>query len=169
MKMHTCSKCGESKPTSEFSADKRYKSGLSSRCRSCGNYANRDSYQNNAEYYRTKQSLDSKIKRLQVMLALGESCVCCGETRAEFLTIDHVNGGGNAERTQGLKSNALILAYLRGDYHDALQVMCFNCNCGRQLNNGVCPHELKAQTLKEVLVESQDTRGRLIAENKRGH
>lgn len=30
-------------------------------------------------------------------------------------------------------------AILNG-FPDELQLLCFNCNCGRQRNGGVCPH-----------------------------
>jgi hypothetical protein len=25
------------------------------------------------------------------------------------------------------------------------QLMCWNCNCGRRLNDGICPHQLQKQ------------------------
>jgi hypothetical protein len=68
------------------------------------------------------------------------SCGCCGEKADKFLTLDHVNGGGMKHRKEpGFKtlSNWLV----RHNYPPGYQVLCFNCNCGRALNKGLCPHK----------------------------
>jgi hypothetical protein len=33
------------------------------------------------------------------------------------------------------------LKIIRENYPPEYQVLCFNCNCGRALNGGRCPHE----------------------------
>jgi hypothetical protein len=68
----------------------------------------------------------------------GAVCACCGEIEIAFLTLDHVNGDGDG------RSDPHFYRTLRlDDYPDepALQVLCFNCNSGRVLNDGICPHK----------------------------
>lgn len=69
----------------------------------------------------------------------GLICACCGEREFAFLTIDHVNGGGSEEAK---KSRTPIYVRLRrAGYPPGYQILCYNCNCGRHRNGGVCPHK----------------------------
>lgn len=76
------------------------------------------------------------------------ACMCCGEGNLFFLTIDHINGGGNKHRKEnglvfkGSGGGLVIYAWLKkNNYPKGFQVLCYNCNCGRSLNSGVCPHK----------------------------
>ena len=77
------------------------------------------------------------------------ACVCCGEDLSQiFLTIDHVNGDGAKERKQSNRRKGWMLKqYLRsvykatGNWPKGYQTLCWNCNCGRGANNGICPHK----------------------------
>ena len=62
-------------------------------------------------------------------------CNCCGESNPKFLTLDHINGGGN------LTPSGLVLArWLRKrNYPENYQVLCFNCNQAKYIY-GRCPH-----------------------------
>ena len=73
-------------------------------------------------------------------------CACCGETQRTFLTLDHINGDGNKERKAlGRSGGETFYAHLRKQgYPRGYQVLCFNCNHGRYLNGGVCPHQTVA-------------------------
>jgi hypothetical protein len=91
----------------------------------------------------TKRYRD-KLKK-QVFDHYGNQCACCGEAEETFLTIDHINGGGNQHRKQisnGSLSggNQTYLWLIRNNFPDGFQVLCMNCNWGRAHNNGVCPH-----------------------------
>lgn len=81
--------------------------------------------------------------RLEVLVHYGGNppkCVCCGETLYKFLSIDHINGGGHKERLKyGMGSRGLYI-HLRNEFPDGYQVLCMNCNWGKRMNNGVCPH-----------------------------
>lgn len=75
----------------------------------------------------------------------GAYCRCCGETQLEFLTLDHVNGGGDAHRRrlEGRGSGKNYYHRLRAlgfPQEPPLQVLCFNCN-GAKGGYGKCPHE----------------------------
>ena len=77
----------------------------------------------------------------------GYICRCCGETTPLFLTIDHINNNGADHRREigrGRKSNASgpVYAWLRkNNYPEGFQVLCMNCNFGKRMNKGVCPHQ----------------------------
>lgn len=88
-----------------------------------------------------------KIKlKSEVICQYGNKCSCCGETNIEFLTIDHINGGGNKHK-RDIKKN--IYRWLKhNNYPDGFQVLCYNCNLGKNRYN-VCPHN-KNKFLKEI-------------------
>lgn len=80
-------------------------------------------------------------------------------TGLAFLTIDHINGDGAAHRKAiyGFKQDGTVRSgrgaggggyrmykWLRvSGYPVGFQVLCFNCNVGRHINGGICPHEEK--------------------------
>lgn len=65
----------------------------------------------------------------------------CDVTEPDFLTIDHVNGGGRQHRISIGKSGGDFYAWLvRNNYPKGFQVLCFNCNCAKGFF-GKCPHE----------------------------
>lgn len=66
-------------------------------------------------------------------------CNCCGETNIIFLTMDHIDGGGNKHKR---KIRARLPVWLRqNNYPEGYQVLCFNCNCGKSINKNICPHK----------------------------
>jgi len=70
----------------------------------------------------------------------GRECACCGETELLFLTFDHINGGGGRHnRKVGYIPRWLV----QKGFPDGFQVLCMNCNLGRSINGGVCPHKEK--------------------------
>jgi hypothetical protein len=99
------------------------------KCRSIRN----PNYDIHRKTYRWKLKIDT-IKHY------GGKCECCNEKEILFLTIDHINGGGNKHRKE-IGSGFQIYRWLKQQkYPKDFRVLCFNCNCGRQLNNGICPH-----------------------------
>ena len=82
-----------------------------------------------------------KVKR-RVIDMYGGQCACCSEKNIGFLTIDHINGDGQADRKRLKAANiygVLVNTPLRSD----LRVLCYNCNLGRRWVD-VCPHEEEA-------------------------
>lgn len=116
-------------------------------------------YQNNKEYHRNymkawesahvghsaMRNRDSRLKtKIEVINHMGGKCVCCGEAELEFLTIDHVNGGGEQERKKLHREGQRMYAWLRANnYPDGYQVLCFNCNWSKHVGDGVCAHKRK--------------------------
>ena len=78
--------------------------------------------------------------RLEAIEAYGGACVCCGETTPQFLTLDHPDGGGKEYRREN-KNGKLALWAKKNGYPSSLRLLCWNCNCGRELNGGICPHQ----------------------------
>lgn len=83
--------------------------------------------------------------KTEVLAKYGGVCTCCGETREAFLTIDHVNRDGAAERrelygTQSGSSYSFYLKLKREPRSNRYQVLCYNCNHASY--HGVCPHKL---------------------------
>lgn len=70
----------------------------------------------------------------------GYRCACCAETRSQFLTLDHIDGGGALERKRLGVAGHYYKWLIESGYSTKLQVLCWNCNCGRYKNGGVCPH-----------------------------
>ena len=75
-------------------------------------------------------------------------CKCCGEKELIFLTIDHINGGGNKQRIS-LSGNKRYAGHgfyewlIKNKYPEGFQILCMNCNFGKHRNGGICPHSLK--------------------------
>lgn len=86
----------------------------------------------------------------------GRFCACCGESEINFLSLDHINNDGNEERrkysTKGRNestaaggSSAYYLRLKNQGYPFGYQVLCMNCNYGKRMNSGVCPHKTKLE------------------------
>lgn len=65
-------------------------------------------------------------------------CNCCGEKELKFLTIDHINNDGAQHRK--LNKNNIDNFIIQNHFPEDFQILCYNCNCGKSINNGVCPH-----------------------------
>lgn len=71
----------------------------------------------------------------------GRFCACCGETEIKFLSLDHIlQNGAEHRRAVGFR----VYRWLESNgYPDTeqYQILCRNCNWGRWVNDGVCPHK----------------------------
>jgi hypothetical protein len=73
----------------------------------------------------------------------GGKCVCCGESRIEFIAIDHKGGGGNKLRKSGFHpptGKGFYVWIIKNNFPDFLQLLCHNCNAAKGAY-GFCPHE----------------------------
>ena len=83
-----------------------------------------------------------QLKR-DVLQGYGSVCVCCGEHRPDFLSIDHINGGGAAERKRDASFvSTRFYARLKreGFPREKYRLLCMNCNFARRFGQE-CPHE----------------------------
>lgn len=104
--------------------------------------------------------------RREIINAYGAICVCCGETRFGFLTLDHIHNNGTLHRKSlrargkprlaWRKKEGFVGGYgslplyndlkRRGFPKDECRCLCYNCNMGRHRNfenPGICPHEIE--------------------------
>lgn len=178
MRTKACYKCNEEKLLEDFAKDPRTPDGRRGICKVCKNRENHESYlrhrekriayvqtwyQENKEHrlrYVRKWIAENKekhdgyrIKRRRVIRdnvfeAYGNKCACCGEAEPMFLTIDHINGGGNKHRKEVLGSHlrAGFSTYewlARNGFPKEFQCLCQNCNVGKHRNKGICPHKVR--------------------------
>ena len=75
-------------------------------------------------------------------------CVCCSEEHLDFLTIDHIDGGGYKHRKE-IKAvgNNFYTWLINNGFPDGYQVLCMNCNWSKRLNNGKCIHMIEREEL----------------------
>lgn len=67
------------------------------------------------------------------------SCVCCEETHIEFLAVDHIAGGGEAQRT-AIGGPDYFYHWLRkNNFPEGFRVLCHNCNMSLGFYK-YCPH-----------------------------
>lgn len=67
------------------------------------------------------------------------ACACCGEREPIFLALDHINGGGGKQHRE-LGGGGFYTWLRKNGYPAGFRILCHNCNMGRQLNGGICPH-----------------------------
>lgn len=89
-----------------------------------------EQFKQHIKKYRTK-------RREKVLEHYGGKCVCCGETEPQFLTIDHINGGGNKDRKH--QGSNLYFMVIKNNFPKTFQLLCWNCNCSKGIY-GKCPH-----------------------------
>ncbi|MGO9705743.1 MAG: hypothetical protein ACLPYZ_11035 [Limisphaerales bacterium] len=161
MKEKKCHVCGRVKLTTEFysvSAANRARGGtVGYCCKDCKKRIEKERHEKhcriNPEYEREKrnrwassnrekQRAAGKKHRLKIRAAVisayGGKCKCCGEATMEFLSIDHIDGGGKAHRaaTHGHTYADLF----RRKFPKGYQVLCHNCNLAKGFY-GICPHQ----------------------------
>jgi hypothetical protein len=98
-------------------------------------------HENNRE--RSNENAARLRRRLwdQVLEAYGQRCACCGETMVEFLTVDHVDGGGQKHRASlGGTMAALLRWIIKHGFPRSIRILCMNCNLSYGLY-GYCPHQ----------------------------
>lgn len=127
-----CSRCKEFKSITRFAKRKERKEYIRGVCIDCYNKRVRE------ERLRYKK---------MVFDHYGWECACCGEKMMEFLTIDHIHNDGYLDRMKRGWKRKLIskdLYYMivkEGFPDDRFQTLCQNCNLGKLIGNGICPHK----------------------------
>lgn len=183
--MKQCSKCGAIKREQEFPRNRRRADELDPQCRVCtrermrrkrarhmaagacsdcgeplGESSSRWYCSRCATRYPTRGTRGSRAIRSAALQAYGgprPGCSCCGEQLAEFLTLDHVEGGGRAHRR--LKGNQSVYYELRArGYPAGFRVLCFNCNLAFGLY-GACPHDGNVSPQRNNLAARQANDG----------
>ena len=104
------------------------------------------------KYRRYKQEKVNKISRLSRLrrkikvfnMYGGCECCWCGEHDIVALNIDHINNdGASCRRTrkgEARRGGTRMYDWLKKNgYPPGFQVLCFNCNNIKHINNGVLP------------------------------
>jgi len=88
---------------------------------------------------RAMRKHQQKLKRICIAHYSNETnnCACCGDNNMEFLTIDHINGGGSKHRKQ-IKGH-FYEWLIKNNYPEGYRVLCMNCNHSLGIY-GYCPH-----------------------------
>jgi hypothetical protein len=148
-----CLRCGRMLPLGDFSPSRRGRLGRDSRCKACrradyannpevrrrNNAASRRYRARNAQAVRERLRLKHRERRMRLLTMYGGSCACCGESRFEFLAIDHEGGGGSSERSR-TKPHIYYKRLLSAQKPlPGYRVLCHNCNSAIGLY-GRCPH-----------------------------
>lgn len=76
----------------------------------------------------------------------GRVCTCCGESRQEFLTVEHKHG--RTSEHKGKFGHAVYRLCTKEYRPDLYETLCMNCNFSKG-KYGYCPHE------KEITKEQQ--------------
>ena len=80
--------------------------------------------------------------RAEMLSEYGGCCSCCGESESMFLQLDHIENDGHLDRKIHRTSTKLFAHLKRlGWPKDRYQLLCANCNFGKLLNGGTCPHQ----------------------------
>jgi len=157
--MKVCCRCKKQLPIDNFGKNKRQSCGLSYYCTKCRVEYNKIQRHANPKIRQKKCLLNYEWKkrnkdqvnvsrkrgnaRLKKKLfdAFGSICVCCGETSIEFLTIDHINGGGRAHREKSGGSHQTYRDIIKqGCPRDLYRILCMNCNFATRFREP-CPHQ----------------------------
>lgn len=111
-------------------------------CLMCLQEKNQNLYMLNRDNIRKRQQKYEQKNKIKIIQKYGEKCVCCGESRYEFLTIDHIKNNGAEERktTKQGTGGKLYRWLIKNNFpNDNYQLLCFNCNCSKGFY-GYCPH-----------------------------
>lgn len=83
----------------------------------------------------------------------GNKCECCGENNPKTFTVGHPMDDGWKQRKEIGRRGWGFYAYLiKNNFMTPyiLRLECYNCNMGKRINGGVCPHETERTALLQV-------------------
>lgn len=81
--------------------------------------------------------IQSKEKCLEYY---GRKCACCGETKLEWLSIEHKAGKKGALHPKGQAGIKLFRWLDLNGFPKGYEIFCYNCNSAKG-NFGICPHK----------------------------
>lgn len=78
--------------------------------------------------------------KIKAFNKLGKVCDCCEEYRKEFLTVDHIHGGGKKHRNS-IGNGMWYYKWIceQKNIHTMLRLLCMNCNWATRMK-AICPH-----------------------------
>lgn len=162
--MKTCNECGETKAVGEFYF---HNSRRVARCKSCYQRKTKQWCEEHktpervALWEENRRAAKARVKDAVFGAYGGYVCNCCGETERAFLTIDHIFNDGAEWRKANLGSRLATgwQTYrwlFQHGFPAGFQVLCMNCNFGKRINGGTCPHSVRCNDYPLVGVGSSD-------------
>jgi hypothetical protein len=102
-------------------------------------------YHANKEKQKNYMHERNKLFKEKVLLYYSNNdikCACCGEREIQFLSIDHINGGGTKHIKEVGGGTGFYRWLIKNNFPAGYQVLCMNCNFAKG-KSGCCPHEKK--------------------------
>jgi hypothetical protein len=95
-----------------------------------------------AKFIKYAKTHHQKLKDMCYKAYGGYKCACphCSEVNPQFLTLDHTRNDGAELRKVHGDGNVFYRWLVKNGFPSIVQVLCYNCNCGKNVNGGVCPH-----------------------------
>lgn len=122
METKRCPRCQTVKSVGQFYRNKARKDGVGVYC---------------AECQCAVDDAREARQRSELLTLLGDHCVACGyDADARALQVDHVNGGGAAERRAGLHAFPVGLLRQVRATPAKFQLLCANCNIIKKIEQG---------------------------------
>jgi hypothetical protein len=89
-----------------------------------------------------KQKEYYQKRKILVLEHYGGKCACCGETKIEFLTLNHTDNDGRKHREEVGAGSQIYGWLVRNNFplEPKLQVLCWNCQEAKT-HYGYCPHK----------------------------
>jgi hypothetical protein len=148
-----CLKCERTLPLEAFSPSRKGLFGRDSRCKECrrlayaddpdararNNAASRRYRERNRDAIRERLWAKHRDRRARLIKRYGSVCACCGESRIQFLVIDHEHGGGTRERASQKLHEYYAKLLDSPKPLPGYRVLCHNCNAAIGFY-GLCPH-----------------------------
>lgn len=94
---------------------------------------------NHARFLLNMKAYRRNLKR-KLIAGYGSKCTCCGESTLEFLTLEHLNGDGQAHRKAMKSSQGTYRDIIARNFPPEYTVLCMNCNHAKRFGN-ICPHQ----------------------------
>jgi len=176
--LRKCRRCLKLKPRSEFylhsrarrlsaiTAFGRKREMHCAHCKACDIKQTRAYYRKNRDRVlaldkKTKVQRWNRIKETVFLAYGGFRCACCGETEKLFLSLDHIANDGAEFRRNNLgdrrRAGYATYAWLyRNGFPEGIQVLCMNCQHGKRMNKGICPHQVRRNDYPQAGVGSSD-------------
>lgn len=134
-----CERCHKLHLEYQQKAKAKYKAnGL---CHSCGKeprIENQVACIRCSELNKEREYQKYKALRLEVIVAYGEACRCCGLSVHKYLQLDHIENDGAEHRKEisGEQRGGMYAWAKRNKFPDRLQLLCANCHQAKTTHGG---------------------------------
>lgn len=93
--------------------------------------------------------------KLRVIARMGGACACCGETRADLMTLDHISPLNGRKR----EKNLWLKLWREATSTDNLRLLCQPCNCAKS-DKAECGHRLTARHVLHLMKTETEGEGK---------